>query len=295
MSTVDYSALWTLGCNTGLITPDGEDIVVILDFGPPWFDGVSTYGTRLFNTHEYVSISRIYTATQGFLSGFYNCTYTKPYVHLTVAVGTNNNPNFGGLSADHGIRWARMINDLNDWIDRVPYYSLKLTARGANDIELAFAPAWQTRLWVEGYVITYQIPSNYYNFGACEGCVTTGTICPDLPNDWDCDDVYYVSYGAPPAWPIPEIYLTNGVNAEQWAWMSRWALQNPSIQRPIYFLGSLTQWQACQTNPPCNGTDNRPEQGWAQLYEELNPSPGCGTCQDLQWASDISYANTTND
>jgi len=139
MSTVDYSALWTLGCNTGLITPDGEDIVVILDFGPPWFDGVSTYGTRLFNTHEYVSISRIYTATQGFLSGFYNCTYTKPYVHLTVAIGTNNNPNFGGLSADHGIRWARMINDLNDWIDRVPYYSLKLTARGANDIELAFA------------------------------------------------------------------------------------------------------------------------------------------------------------
>jgi len=159
MSAVDYSTLWQLGYATGITTPDGVDIVVFLDFGPPWFNG-TVYGTRLFTTHDYVSTSQIYTATQGFLDGFYSGTSNKPNVYLTLAIGTNNNPNFGGLIQNHGVAWATMINNLNNYINITPNYALKLTARGADDIELSYASASQTLSWVNGYVSAYH--SNSY-------------------------------------------------------------------------------------------------------------------------------------
>jgi len=42
-----------------------------------------------------------------------------------------------------------------------------------------------------------------------------------------------VSYGVPPAYPLPEIYLTNGVNAWQWQQLSVYAHANHGS--PIYF------------------------------------------------------------
>ena len=68
-----------------------------------------------------------------------------------------------------------------------------------------------------------------------------------------------MSYGVPPRYALPEIYLTNGVNAWQWQQLSVYAHANHGS--PIYFLGTLTQFQAC-LGGGCPGANNRPSDGW---------------------------------
>jgi hypothetical protein len=59
-----------------------------------------------------------------------------------------------------------------------------------------------------------------------------------MPNNWTQEDIWYVSWGADPAFPLPEIYATDGVNAWQWQQMSLYSyLNHNSIA--MYFVGSV--------------------------------------------------------
>jgi hypothetical protein len=152
---------------------------------------------------------------------------------------------------------------------------------------------WNTadasRAWVDGYAAVSSTP--YYNYGDCEGCPIAGAVPPTpgrrINNGWTQEDVWYVSYGVLPAFPLPEIYLTNGVNAAQWQQLSLYAHTNHGS--PIYFLGALTQFQACQAGGGCPGANNRPGEGWAQLNRALNSDSR--TAQSLNWSSDITWNN----
>jgi hypothetical protein len=80
---------------------------------------------------------------------------------------------------------------------------------------------------------------------------------------------------------VPEIYVTNTVNADQWYRVALFAVgcngacstlcQTNTCKgaNQIRFTGTLTQWGACQTSP-CPGANNRPEVGWEQLWQALN-------------------------
>ena len=46
----DYNTLYNLGCSQGSVTADGQDIVVVLDFGEPWYSS-GTYGARIFDAN----------------------------------------------------------------------------------------------------------------------------------------------------------------------------------------------------------------------------------------------------
>ncbi len=81
------------------------------------------------------------------------------------------------------------------------------------------------------------------------------------------------SLGVQPfAWPIPEIYLTNGYMANQWANLSKVGVDLG--YSPMYFLGAMTQLQACGgSDDPRPKLDNTPVEAWYQLYLALNKRP----------------------
>jgi hypothetical protein len=284
VQTTDYMTLRAMGCNEGQKVPAGQDVMVVLDFGQPWFDG-SSYGTLIFGSYTFRSVTQIADGVKGYLSGYYVCAPGDS--HLTLAVGTSN---YGsGVTYNHGVAWATMINDLNAWISSPPSYAGLVSARGASDIEPGFGSPLVARTWVDGYTYAFTGSSFYYNYGSCDSCPFSG--CPTCTplNGWSVEDIWYVSYGAFSAFPVPEIYLTNGVNADQWYRMSLYGYTNHNFRMNIQ--GALTQWQACQDVPQANcqalGTDNTPAAGWGQLFDALNADTR--TAQPVNWSTDISW------
>jgi hypothetical protein len=263
MHSTDSTTLYNLGCTAGKGSTDGYVSLVILDFGQPAFDGAS-YGTYIFYSYAFRSTVDIQVAAQSYLSGFYACSPT--YAALRLVVGTSN---YGsGVSANHGRAWATMINSIYAWIMATPGLSGKLSVRGGNDMEPSWGSSTVTRAWVDGYASAYTKPSYLYNYGSCDGC--SFKQCPYCSpnNGWTVEDVWYVSYGAAPAWPVPEIYLTSGVHADQWYRIALYGVSSHNIL--MQFIASLTQWQACLTNGPCSGVNNTPLQGWTQLFDTVN-------------------------
>ncbi len=283
ITSTEYSLLYNLGCNRSQAISSGQNATIILDFGQPAYQN-GQYGTLLFDAaHSFRSTDQIKNGTFGFLGGFYTCRGTTP-VSLTLAVGTSNYGN--GVTREHGVAWAQMVNNINTWVTSPPSYADKIAAVWAGiDAEPSWNSPAVTRAWVDGYAATSTGQSLYANFGSCDGCPFSGCPACVPNNNWSRDDIWYVSWGATPAFPLPEIYLTNGVNADQWYRMSLYAYTNHGYR--MNFVGSLTQWNACQEVGGCAGTDNRPEAGYLQLYNAVNADSR--TAQTIRWSTDISW------
>lgn len=284
MSTTSTTTLQNLGCAQGRATPSGATALVILDFGQPaYLAQTGAYGAWIFGTYAFRSLNDITLASEAFLNSFYLCSPAGAYLRLVV--GTVN---YGSdVTSGHGAAWAAMINNIAAWIVEPPSIASKVTVRGGNDMEPSFGAPSVTRAWVDGYTSVYTGTSYLYNYGSCDGCPYKACTGCTPNNGWTLDDVWYVSWGAKPAWPVPEIYLTNGVHADQWYRMSLYSYTQHG--QAFDFKGSLTQWQACQTNGPCPYLDNTPVAGWTQLYSAVNADSR--TRQNLGLASDISWGN----
>lgn len=253
--------------------------VAILAFGQPWYNAsTGEWGVNIFDANaSFIPLSKVEYLTKQYLQGFWNCT--PPFgPTIDVVAGTSNYQGYTGY--DHGYNFATMVSNVSQWLLDSGYTS-QLFVVGGIDAEPDWNSPAATRAWADGYTSKYLSSSRrapYYNFGSCDGC-SWGNFY--LNNGWTIDDVWYMSYGAPPAWPIPEMYVS-GVNNWQWQWVSKWAKQNKGNR--IHFLGSLTQWQAAG-----NCCTNTPGQGWSELYDALNSD--ADTAQDLRWSTDISWAN----
>lgn len=265
MSTTNYDVLYNLGC-----AQTYETGAVILDFGQPWFNGAE-YGTIIFGSITFRSVSDIESAVQGFLTGYYTCGGTG---FIRLGVGTSNYRGATGYA--HGQAWAQIVNRLNDWVSSPPSWADRIGVRGANDIELDWNSVANSRAWVDGYTSAYQGESYFYNYGDAAGCPPYGSC----DNGWRQEDVWYVSWGAPPAYPVPEIY--NNATAQEWYRISLYGYTNHG--QAVQILGTLTQWAAagyCCTNTP--------EQGWQQMMNALNGDSR--TRQDIPYSTDITWQN----
>jgi hypothetical protein len=311
MKTVDSTRLYNLGCEIGTrdsALPGVQDSVVVLDFGAPTYY-LGAYGTRLFSGYGYVSVTQIRDAIKNYGQGYYVCSGIDDLSHLTIGIGTSNweLDNYSAANATyalaHGQAWAQMVNDVNAWFV-AQGYSGQVAAWGANDIELSWNSYAVTKLWMDGYDTVNLYPM--LDYGALEGCPTrlqTGWKCSGGPTgDWapagipNQERAWYKAYGAPPNYPLPEVYIVYGTNARQWAYLSYYGYT--AHGKPMEIKGSLTQWQACQqvtdplydcineTDPDLN-TDNPPEQGWQQMQDEVNEWPG--TSQIIPWSTDIKW------
>lgn len=277
---------------------DNGEIVVILNFGQPWFQD-DTHGVLLFEPeHPFMSLHQIKANLQaffvGYSSGINSPLITKP-PYLILVAGTNNYGSLGYVNSSHGQAWAEMINEIDYWLHNCGEgYTLStyMTVVGGIDLELDWNDPVTTKSWVNGYDSVTDRP--YYNYGTCEGCpfeYPEGGGCPNcIPNNqWSMEDVWLVSWGLQSAWTMPEIYTTNRANAYQWQNLSKYAYINQRYS--IVYVGSVTQWGAC-TDPiiGCNpGEDNEPLEGWKQFYDALNSTSI--TSQSLPFATDFMHAH----
>ncbi|MCS6772815.1 MAG: hypothetical protein NZ693_01740 [Thermoflexales bacterium] len=282
ISTVSPAHHERMGCAAG---QNDEQGIVILAFGQAWAQS-GQFGVLYYRSnYTFASTAVIANAVKGFLRGYWACA--SPTAQLKLVVGTNNYR--GATGRPHGEAWGEMITQLNAWLrsDEVPPdVASRIEVLGGNDIEMSWNTPTNTKLWVDGYAS--RTMHRLINFGTCDGCPTQGNPHWQPSNNWTLADILYVNTGI--AAPFPEIYLRNGINADQWYRMSSYAYQ--SRGQPLAFAGLLTQWQACRDVGGCRGTDNTPRQGWYQLQWALNADPR--TAMTLPLPSDITWRVITD-
>lgn len=290
MKTVQDSTLYSMGCELGTRDanlPGYQDNVVVLDFGYP----ICSEGSYVVNLFDFgpVNANAVAAAVENFGLGYYACTGNDNDSKLLIGIGTNNKKiscTTITQAYGHGVAWAQIANSVNQWFVNNNLIH-QVSAAGASDIELGFnGPTW-SRQWVDGYDSVNE--SILIFFGDAAGCPYDGNTwscgTPSYP-EWSVEDVWYVSYGAPPSFPTPLIYLNSGVHAKQWATMSSYSFNQHGAR--IDFLGVFTQYQACQQRG-CTTTDNTPEEALAQMLTELGKDPHI--TQEIRWQTDIKWMN----
>jgi hypothetical protein len=297
MDPVSTDTLYNEGYNLGVAVANGtkpDDAVVVLDYGGQMQrDGV--WGAISIHSGVFHPDADLRFALQAFGQGFYYGTGANTTAHLTVALGTNNSAT---VSAAAGTAWATTIANINDWYAAGPDgfpYSEQVTAIGADDIEPGFCPSSacvdNARAWADAF--SDATTTWYDNYGSCDGCPPAG---PSPNGAWTTADIYHVSWGAIAAWPLPEIYANNGVQAAQWERVSEWGLDNGSLGA-MAWEGTITQHQACAQVGCLGGPlDNTPEQGWTQLWNALDTRadydghvPPAGVAGTPGWSTDIAW------
>jgi len=279
--------------------------------------GVGTLGG------ETIPVAEVQDAIEGFMDGWWSGYQNgggrseNPRAHLTIAAGINNwdlcnlrsSPcNYGfNMPREHGIRWAKMVDDLRKTISNRQYQS-RLEISAALDSEYRWGRPYITRNWVDGYVGYFSTPTvavPLYNFGACEDCgvgAPWGSTPPvftklSLTNDeaqyrnnkyaWTLEDGLYVSWSPPYLAPVPEIYNEVGAHAWQWATLSKYSADTNPQKGKIVFSGVLTNWKACE-GLNCTGFKNAPERGWIQLFDTLFQYSAI-RLNYIPWLSDMQY------
>jgi hypothetical protein len=278
MRTTRQRVMDGLGCRHGRESrhTHADDGIVVLAFGKP-MHRAGQYGASLFGV-SFRPVGLIERGVRSYIEGYARCGHRTPGASAVVAVGTSN---FGDqVSWAHGQAWARMVNRLNDWLaSATPIRGIQVAA--AADIEAWWNGPWITRQWVRGYESASRFP--YYNFGDAGACPPYG----DCAGAWTEEDVWYVSWGSPAAWPLPEVYTSSGSMAKQWYRLSLYSYREHGSAMAI--AGVITQKRACRQMPdPCHGIRNTPRQGWLQLWRALNSDRR--TAQQLRWATDIGWS-----
>jgi len=279
MRTVNPHHLYRMGCRLGARVVHGSephDALVVLAFGSPRHRGLR-FGTSLFGG-RFASTSRIGTAGVRYARGFHHCTRKRPGATLRIALGTSNYGRFVGYH--HGRAWAFMVNRANRRLEALGY-SDRIDVTAADDIEPDWSGPRAARAWVRGYDSANQWP--YYDFGGAAGCPPYGNCA----GSWTLEDVWYVSWGAAPAIPLPEIYTKSGSSAKQWYRVSLYSAVRHGASMTI--AGVVSQHRAChQTPDPCRGMNNTSPRAWKQLSKYLNSDRR--TAQHIRWATDMSWA-----
>jgi len=259
MLTTNPQALYNIGCDKGKQDKNlagKQDMVVVLDFGAPTNDS-SGVGADLFGKGP-VTTAKIASAVEQFGVGYLACTGTDQDSHLRIGIGTSNYGDEINFTTGRG--WAYMVNNVNAWFISKGYFA-RVDAVGASDIELSWNKPDPTTLdWADGYdsVNSY----DFYDYGDLAGCPTAKYYYWTCNNSWTQEYIWYVSFGLGASYPLPLIYAENGINAQQWAYLSLYAYKNKGAR--MEFKGAFTQWQACEQYPDgCgSGLDNTPAQGW---------------------------------
>lgn len=194
-----------------------------------------------------------------------------------------------------GTDWANIIEDLAAWTSKQKFGS-QVTIAGAMDIENFGGTGFpeQTEQWANAY--SGATNKSYFDFGACEACFNTNTPPtmyyvsppPSVPTTGELNHLWKVAWGIANAYPIPEIYNTNKVNAYQWYSLSLYGVvcdttnyttdcqpSSTPLNSRMYFPGVTTQSQACNRavpgqGKPCFTTNNTIADGWNQLFTTIS-------------------------
>lgn len=278
MSTTDSGVTYNEGCAQGAAKESGE---LILEFGKPWFDGTN-YGTIAFDG-SFHSTNDIENAVLGFANGYWNCSGPQPFA--AILIGTSNcyldqNCHYAGepdyTNFAHGQAWDKLVSDTYNIIS-AEGWNKQESIHGASDMELDWNYASTTEDWAHGF--SSNCCGTYYDIGDAAGCPPLGSC----DNGWTQEDLYQVTWGIAAAYAIPEVYTTNGSQANEWYRNSLYGYTAHGFRVP--YFASLTQWNALRR---CTCT-NTPDAGNSQLNRSLNADTN--TKQTVIDETDITWAN----
>jgi len=285
-NSFDTTTLSDKGCDLANAQDSGSrptKAMVVFDYGHPDYQSPN-YGTRDFS-NVFRTLSTIEIAAEDYLDGYFACVNQTSSNKLTLLLGTNNDNTTGHITETQGEKWGTAVNAVYNWMNNAGYSSHE-DVRGADDIEPDFATYTATKSWLDGYGTTGT--HVYDDYGGAAGCPSTTHSNGSCDNGWNQNKVQYVSWGDVLALPLPEIYRTDGIQADQWHEVDLYSVNSLGTQ--MYFDGSFTQSKACSQVDMCGGshpTNNTPSQGWNQLYNALNSTSG--TAQSLLFATDIEW------
>lgn len=290
--SLSAATAYNLGCDLGtrdLTTPGRQDSVVVLAFASPQKKNGAFGAYTYVPGTDFVPVEQIASVVQWFGYGYWYCVGDDFESHLSVGIGTSNYPanSTSSVTYEHGQAWAQMVKNVEIWFtggnDCPRGCDGQVNALGANDIELAWNTPANSSRWVQGYG-SVENAKPLINFGALEGCPTFAN--PGAHCAWPYDDVLEVT-AYPFIHALPEIYLIDGRNAQQWYLMSKYAANSVKFARPFNILGPLTQYQACVQVGGCTATKNSPEKAWEQLYPLIQNDPQTrvkmGFSSDMKW------------
>ncbi len=278
METVGLQAHYALGCERSRRKVAGP---IALIYGRPVLVG-GVAGASIYAGPD-ATVGQIEQAARQFVQGYRDCAINAPLVILIIST-TNDESSPERVTAAHGAAWARLVNGVAAWTVASGYAAL-VNVQGGSDMEPGFNGRADTRAWVDGYDSVNN--RSLYNLGSADGCPQAGDGKVDgaCNNGWRQSDVLYVSWLAPAALPIPQIYTNSASQARQWRLIKLYGVV--TVRRTMTIQGSLTQWNACQERGCGGETDNTPAQGYDQLATQLNADPR--TAQPLRWSTDISW------
>ncbi len=256
----------TLGCQMGTLDlqrAGTQSTIVSLEFGG-MLTVSGTWGASMYGgTNQKLSV--VLSLAEAYATSFWQCTGADLTSTAEVALTTNSSLS---ITSAAGSAWAGMVNSFGSWLSANPAGNQVLAA-GGNDIEPGWSDPAPIRSWVSGYTSNYT--RRLLNTGSADGCeyskADTSTSCGTSTHPgWGPEDIYYISWGAAPAYPLPQIYRTDSVQAEQWYRLSVYFVGSHGT--PMYYAGSATQWRSCQ-HESCGGTNNTVSAGYNQLVTQL--------------------------
>jgi len=240
------------GTYTSSGTPSG---LVILDFGAPCYNpNTLVYGTQLFNTYVCTADSQLVSLAQAWIRGYESANAGR--IPPTILGLGSSNSITGADPPGYNLTPSQMYAAGFGWLQNLVKpvaistngLSGPLTVWAASDIEQSSPypdgspPDWYvasvTRPWLDGYQAAAGTVS-----GAKCGATTPyqmanygDYVVPNKPG-WSPADVYYLSWGAPLACALPEIYYT--ANASEWQSLNTWATSQHLA--PIQFTGVMSE------------------------------------------------------
>lgn len=267
VETTNGSTLYGIGCNwANYDITYGVNSLIVLDFGGQTTDGSATQEINGVNITNF----QVRDLSQEVALGYHNCGGSNHAVSLQIAVGTNNSkvPASGYSYQSYGTTWANaIVQPIKNWVRGSTCCEISVVA--ANDIE-----SWggggpgvnATGDWAYAYSGTGV--SIYYNYGSANGCPTNRydnlVGCSDgSAVGWAQASYYYLSWGIPAAYAMPEIY--NYPLELQWAMISKYGqVYQPSLGA-ISFTGPMDD----------KALDGRsfiytPAQAWSNFWNALN-------------------------
>ncbi len=266
MLSTSTTTAYNLGCNQGNFDKSFSPPInseVVLDCGQHY------YGNVYMLSGITITHAQVQAITEAFAQGYWVCTGSDSTSILTLGIGINN---YGiWVTYANGQTWANDVAAIQSY-NQSHGYSSQVGMMGAGDLE----PGWNsysvTNSWVQGFSSVKGY--DYLDFGSADGCPQYSDNNGSCNNGWNQYDEWYVSWGALPALPTPEIYYD--ALARQWAMISLYGAQYQHAT--VYMQGPWDEYDL-------DNSTLTSSQAWNDLWTDLNNNSS--TAQNMIYSLEI--------
>jgi hypothetical protein len=248
--------------------------VIVLDFGSMYKKSDGSWALTAFGGPD-ISMPDARLMVEDVANYYYYyCTGNDTTSTLYVGLGTNNSG--GDITSAAGAKLADAAQTAKQDVQDAGHYGQGRPI-AADDMEswsAGSSHSTASRNWIDGYNGVSTKPF-IVNYGSADGCPQTSVPNASSCNaGLDAESIWRVSWSGV-AYPLPEIYTTNGSQAKQWRYLSKYSYNQHNAA--FVFKGVMSQAGSCSQNGGCSGADNSPTDSWNQLNDQLDADTATAT------------------